>query len=95
DNGDQCPDGGGPPGPSGPPKGINKPTNPANDVGDPGGKSEGTLKQEQFKKLVADWGRLPPREQQRALVELTAGMSPRHAEAIRNYFRNLNLNGTK
>lgn len=95
DNGDQCPDGGAQPGPSGPPKGTNPSKNPAQDMNDAGGQSTGNLKHEQFKKLVADWGRLPPREQQRALVELTAGMSPRHAEAIRAYFRNLNLNGTK
>jgi hypothetical protein len=90
DNGDECPDGGGPPGPSGPPKGVNKPTNPANDVGDPGGVSTGNLDQAKFKKLVADWGRLPPREQQRALQELTNGMSARHREAIENYFKALN-----
>jgi hypothetical protein len=32
---------------------------------------------------------MPPREQQRALQELTQGMSPRHREAIENYFQNL------
>ena len=40
-------------------------------------------------KLRQEWGRLPPVEQQRALQELTNGMSPRHREAIENYFRNL------
>lgn len=38
---------------------------------------------------MQEWGRLPPREQARALQELTAGLSPRHREAIENYFRNL------
>jgi hypothetical protein len=90
DNGDQCADGGSKPGPSGPPKGVNPPTNPANDVGDPGGNSTGNLDQAKFKKLVSDWGRLPPREQQRALQELTNGMSARHREAIENYFKALN-----
>ena len=42
-----------------------------------------------LRKLVAEWGRLPPREQARALQELTQGMSPRHREAIENHFRNL------
>jgi hypothetical protein len=41
------------------------------------------------KKLMEDWGTLPPREQARALQELTQGMSQRHREAIENYFRNL------
>jgi hypothetical protein len=90
DNGDQCPDGGGKPGPSGPPNGVNPPSNPANDVGDPKGVSTGNLDQAKFKKLVSDWGRLPPREQQRALQELTNGMSARHREAIENYFKALN-----
>ena len=40
-------------------------------------------------KLVQDWGRLPPREQQQALQQLTQSLSPRHREAIENYFRNL------
>ena len=32
---------------------------------------------------------LPPAAQQRALQELTTGMSPRHRDAIENYFRSL------
>lgn len=72
---------------------MNPSKNPATDVGDAGGNSTGNLDQAKFKKLVADWGRLPPREQQRALQELTNGMSPRHREAIENYFKALtNLN---
>jgi hypothetical protein len=42
-----------------------------------------------MKKLVAEWGRMPPRDQARALQELTQGMSARHRQAIENYFRNL------
>jgi hypothetical protein len=44
-----------------------------------------------MRKLVEEWGRMPPREQARALQELTQGMSARHREAIENYFRNLAL----
>ena len=88
--GDQCPDGGGKPGPgSGPPDGTNPPSSPANDIGNPKGNSTGAVDQAKFKKLVADWGRLPPREQQNALQELTRGMAPRYRESIENYFRNL------
>jgi hypothetical protein len=87
-DGDQeCPDG--QPGGSGPPKGVNPPTSPATDAGDPGGASTGKVDEKKFAKLVADWGRLPPREQQRALQEITLGMSPRHREAIENYFKSL------
>jgi hypothetical protein len=42
-----------------------------------------------MKKLLDQWGKLPPREQARALQELTRGMSPKHREAIENYFRNI------
>src|SRR6185436_2878127 len=45
DNGDQCPDGGSKPGPSGPPKGVNPSSNPAQDVGDAGGNSTGNIDQ--------------------------------------------------
>ena len=48
-----------------------------------------------MKKLMQEWGRMPPREQARALQELTQGMSARHREAIENYFRNLALANTK
>jgi hypothetical protein len=58
-------------------------------VGDTGGNSIGTVDQKKFQKLVSDWGRLPPREQQRALQELTQGMLPRHRDAIESYFRAL------
>ena len=42
-----------------------------------------------YKKLVSEFGRMPPREQARALQELTRDLSPRYREAIENYFRNL------
>lgn len=49
----------------------------------------GHIDQKRLKTLVENWGSLPPREQARALQELTQGMSPRHREAIENYLRNL------
>jgi hypothetical protein len=49
----------------------------------------GLVDQKRLKTLVENWGSLPPREQARALQELTQGMSPRHREAIENYLRNL------
>lgn len=49
----------------------------------------GRVDAQQMKKLLDQWGKLPPREQARALQELTRGMSPKHREAIENYFRNI------
>jgi len=89
-NGDQCPDGGNKPGNgSGPPNGLPPPSSPGTDMGNPNGTSTGAVETAKFRKLVDNWGNLPPSEQRRALQELTNGMSPRHREAIENYFRNL------
>jgi hypothetical protein len=88
-NGGECPDGGGPPGPGGPPDGTPPPTSPGTDLNNATGKSTGEVDKAKFQKLVADWGRLPPREQQRALQEITQSMNPRHREAIESYFRSL------
>ncbi len=55
----------------------------------------GHVDMKKLTKLMEQWGSLPPREQARALQELTQGMSPRHREAIENYFRNLAQNQTR
>jgi hypothetical protein len=89
-NGGECPDGDGPPGNTpGDPKGTKASKVGAKDSAIAPGESTGIVDQAKFKKLVSDWGRLPPRDQQRALQELTQSMSPRHREAIENYFKNL------
>jgi len=86
-NGGECPGGGDTPGnPSG--------TNPSK-VGAavskvaPAQGGTGNVDPAKMSKLVQEWGRLPPREQQQALQQLTQGLQPRHREAIENYFRNL------
>ena len=49
----------------------------------------GNVDPAKLSKMVQEWGRLPPREQSEALQRLTEGLSPRHREAIENYFRTL------
>lgn len=49
----------------------------------------GEVFQARLRKVQERWGSLPPRERAQAIQELTQGMSPRHREAIENYFRNL------
>jgi len=89
-NGDQCPDGQKPgPGSPGDPNGMPPPSSPAQDSKLPSGQSNGNVDQAKFKKLVSEWGRMPPAEQRRAMQELTQSMNPRHREAIENYFKNL------
>jgi hypothetical protein len=84
-----CPDGGQPGSPSsGPPKG-NDPSSPATESGIANQGGTGKVDPAKMRKLVERWGILPPREQAKALQELTQGMSPRHREAIENYFRNI------
>ena len=87
-NGGACPDGGTPG--SGQPNG-NNPTSPATESGIANAGGTGRVDPLKMRKLAEEWGRMPPREQARALQDLTQGMSARHREAIENYFRNLAL----
>ena len=56
-------------------------------VGGQGGK--GTVDPVKMRKLVDGWGRMQAKDQAKAIQELTRGLSPKHREAIENYFRNL------
>jgi hypothetical protein len=49
----------------------------------------GKVNQRHFRDLQERWGNLPQRERERALQNLTRGLSRTHQEAIENYFRNL------
>jgi len=82
-NGGACPNGG-----QGSAGGAN-PSAPMPDSNIAKNGGTGVVDQAKLRKLVEQWGNLPPREQARALQDLTQGMSPRHREAIENYFRNL------
>jgi hypothetical protein len=50
---------------------------------------QGRVDTVKMRKLMAGWGKMQPREQAKAVQELTRGLDPRHREAIENYFRNL------
>jgi len=82
-NGGACPNGGNTP------AGGANPSAPMPDSNIAKNGGTGVVDQTKLRKLVEQWGNLPPREQARALQDLTQGMSPRHREAIENYFRNL------
>lgn len=88
-NDGSCPDGSGPPMPgSGPPKG-NNPSSPATESGIANQGGTGNVDPAKLRRLAEQWGSLPPAQRREVLQELTRGMSPRHREAIENYFRNI------
>ena len=50
---------------------------------------KGLVDNKKLKQAIADWGKLPARQQAEVLQDITKGMSNRHRELIENYFRNL------
>jgi hypothetical protein len=85
-NGGGCPNGGPPQDGS---QGGANPTKPMQDsvIANNGG--SGRVDPAKMRKLMEGWGKMQRRDREQALLELTRGMSPRHREAIENYFRNL------
>ena len=49
----------------------------------------GHVNQRKFRDLQERWGNLPERDRQRALQDLTAGLSSTYRESIENYFRKI------
>jgi hypothetical protein len=86
-NGGSCPNGGQQPG--GGSSGGANPTNPMQDSRIANNGGAGHVDQAKLRKLVDGWGKLQERDRERAIQNLTRGMSARHREAIENYFRNL------
>ena len=84
-NGGNCPDGGN----------GDKPSNnvqsrrPQNDSrpGNVGG--PGAAEMKKFKQVAQNWGNLPPKERERAIVELTKDLPARQREVIESYFKRL------
>lgn len=75
-------------------KEIQRVQNPAENPIIGGETGPGNVDNKRIKNLVEKWGSMPPREQARALQDITRGMSVRHREGIENFFRNL-AQGTK
>jgi len=49
----------------------------------------GEVDAKRIKEAAEQWGKLPPREREALMRELTAKMSPRYAEVVKEYFRKL------
>ena len=83
-DGPRGPDGAGPPEDR---RGANRSSRPLDDDQIIGGAGEGKVDMARFKNLVEVWGKLPEKEQVRALRGLARQMPPRYQEVIENYFR--------
>jgi monoamine oxidase len=49
----------------------------------------GAVNSKKFKKAVQKWGALPEKERRQLVLELTRGLSDKHAQAIQEYFKRL------
>jgi hypothetical protein len=84
-NGGNCPNGGN----------GNKPSNnvrsrnPQNDSNPGNGTGPGTVDPKRFKEVAQNWGNLPPKEREKAMIELTKDLPPRQREVIETYFKKL------
>src|SRR5262249_6977043 len=84
-NGGNCPDGGN----------GDRPSNnaqsrrPQNDSRPGNVTGPGTVDPKKFKQIAQNWGSLPPKERERAMVELTKDLPPRQREVIESYFKKL------
>ncbi len=69
------------------PRGM--PQSPASDSALPEGNGLGQVDLAKVQALSKVWGNLPPREQSRAMKELTKNMPAKYREAIQSYFRGI------
>jgi hypothetical protein len=69
-----------------------KPSSPQKDSYGGNGSGLGEIDPHKVKELAEVWGKLPVNERNRALAELTQGMSPQYREAVEEYVRGLNTN---
>jgi hypothetical protein len=49
--------------------------------------AQGNVDQKKLQNLAQGWGKMPPKEQAKAMAELTRDMPPRYREVIENYFK--------
>jgi len=71
------------------PGNTNQPSSPQNDSNGGTNGGPGQVDQKRIDKLAEQWGKLPAREREAQVRELTRDMPARYAEVIREYFRKL------
>jgi hypothetical protein len=62
---------------------------PQNDSFGGNASGPGEVEAKKLKKLSEDWGRLPEKDRDKAVQEVTRDMPPRYREAVANYFQEL------
>jgi len=89
-NGGNCPSGGQAKAPSnGTPGSNTKSSSPQADSNGGNGSGPGTVDPKKLKELTEIWGKLPARDREAGMRELTRDMPPRYREIIMEYFRRL------
>jgi hypothetical protein len=86
-NGGNCPNGGQP---GNNPNNNTRASSPQNDSNGGNGSGPGQVDPKKFRELAEQWGKLPERERNKALVDLTRDMPPAFRESIESYFRKIN-----
>ena len=84
-NGGNCPGGG----KGGKPGSTNQPSNPMQDSQIATNSGPGHVDPKRIKEMAEVWGKLPEREQAKAMLELTREMPARYREVIERYFKEL------
>ena len=55
----------------------------------PSGAGKGEVDMKKFKEYASTWGKLPPKQREAAMIELTRSMPPKYRAAIESYFKKL------
>jgi hypothetical protein len=64
-----------------------RPSAPQRDSNGGNGSGSGDVDPRKLKEIAEVWGKLPASERERALAEMTQGMSPKYRDVIENYLR--------
>jgi tetratricopeptide (TPR) repeat protein len=71
------------------PGNTNKPSSPMKDSNIATNSGPGQIDAKKIKDLAEQWGKLPPKDREASMRELTQGMPERYREVIKEYFRRL------
>ena len=90
-NGGNCPSGGQAKGPSSGsnPSSNTKSSSPQQDSVGGNGAGPGQIDPKKLKELAEQWGKLPAKDREASMIQLTRDMDPRYREIVQEYFRRI------